>query len=108
MGTKEVLGQAILLAQRGQPDKAREMFNLVLVAEPHNPYDPYAVRIQWRGVKIGYVPRQVSEEVAKLIAQGRNLRPTIRDKNPRRPFSYHSLTFQLDLPMGYQLWKWPM
>src|SRR5512147_2565724 len=36
MGTKELLGQAILAAQRGLPDKAREMFNLVLIAEPRN------------------------------------------------------------------------
>ena len=36
MGTKELLGQAILTAQRGLPDKAREMFNLVLIAEPRN------------------------------------------------------------------------
>jgi len=36
MGTKELLGQAILTAQRGLPDKAREMFHLVLIAEPRN------------------------------------------------------------------------
>ena len=36
MGTKELLGQAILTAQRGMPDKAREMFHLVLIAEPRN------------------------------------------------------------------------
>ncbi len=36
MGTKELLGQAILTAQRGLPDKARELFHLVLIAEPRN------------------------------------------------------------------------
>ena len=36
MGTKDLLNQAILTAQRGQPDKAREMFHLVLIAEPRN------------------------------------------------------------------------
>ena len=36
MGTKELLGQAILTAQRGQSDRAREMFHLVLIAEPRN------------------------------------------------------------------------
>ena len=36
MGAKELLGQAILTAQRGLPDKAREMFHLVLITEPRN------------------------------------------------------------------------
>jgi hypothetical protein len=36
MGTKELLSQAIVTAQRGLPDKAREMFHLVLIAEPRN------------------------------------------------------------------------
>ena len=36
MSTKDLLSQAILTAQRELPDKAREMFHLVLIAEPRN------------------------------------------------------------------------
>src|SRR3972149_790703 len=36
MDTKTLLAQGILAAQRNLPDKARELFNLVLIAEPRN------------------------------------------------------------------------
>ncbi len=31
---------------------------LDLVREPNNPYDANAVRVEWRGNKLGYVPRR--------------------------------------------------
>ncbi len=80
---------------------------LELVRESHNRYDPWAVSVQWHGVKLGYVPRQVSEEISRLLEAGRDLRPVLCDKTERRPFGYHSLRFQVDLPLGHQLWKWP-
>ena len=43
---------------------------LALVAEPDNPYDPNAVRIERRGTKLGYVPRKSNEAVARLLAFG--------------------------------------
>jgi hypothetical protein len=43
---------------------------LELVREPANPYDANAVRVEWRGVKLGYVPRRDNAAVARQIDRG--------------------------------------
>ena len=43
---------------------------LHLVREPHNPYDPNAVRIEWRGLKLGYVPRRENGALAWAMDHG--------------------------------------
>ena len=43
---------------------------LTLVAEPDNPFDPNAVAIYRKGVKLGYVPRVRNSLVAQLLAFG--------------------------------------
>jgi len=36
MDAKDLIGQGIMAAKRGLNEKAREMFNLALITEPHN------------------------------------------------------------------------
>jgi hypothetical protein len=43
---------------------------LVLVREPDNPHDRNAVRVEWRGFKLGYVPRRENEAVARQLDRG--------------------------------------
>lgn len=43
---------------------------LQLVREPDNPYDANAVRVEWRGVKLGYVPRGDNAAVARQLGGG--------------------------------------
>jgi hypothetical protein len=43
---------------------------LELVREPDNPYDANAVRVEWRGVKLGYVPRRDNAAVARQMDHG--------------------------------------
>jgi hypothetical protein len=43
---------------------------LSLVREPDNPHDRNAVRVEWRGCKLGYVPRTQNEAVARQIDRG--------------------------------------
>lgn len=43
---------------------------LTLVREPDNPYDARAVRVEWRGTPIGYVPRRDNADLARLIDSG--------------------------------------
>jgi hypothetical protein len=43
---------------------------LELVREPANPYDANAVRVEWRGVKLGYVPRRDNAAVARQMDRG--------------------------------------
>ncbi|HET8900249.1 MAG TPA: HIRAN domain-containing protein [Rhodanobacteraceae bacterium] len=57
---------------------------LQLVREPHNPYDPLAVRIDWQGHKLGYVPRAANAPIAAALDQGLALAARIDaiDPNP--------------------------
>jgi hypothetical protein len=43
---------------------------LVLVREPGNPYDPNAVRIDWHGRQLGYLPRSENAAVARQLDRG--------------------------------------
>ena len=43
---------------------------LQLVREPDNPYDASAVRVDWRGVTLGYVPRRDNAAVARQMDRG--------------------------------------
>jgi hypothetical protein len=47
---------------------------LALVREPDNPHDPNAVRVDWRGRKLGYVPRRENAAVAWGLDRGAPLR----------------------------------
>jgi hypothetical protein len=44
--------------------------HLQLVREADNPYDANAVRVEWRGVKLGYVPQRDNAAVARQMDRG--------------------------------------
>ena len=50
---------------------------LTLVREPDNAYDPRAVRVEWQGHKLGYVPRKENEAVARQLDRGNKLEARI-------------------------------
>jgi hypothetical protein len=50
---------------------------LTLVREPDNPYDARAVRVEWQGHKLGYVPRKENEAVARQLDLGNKLEARI-------------------------------
>lgn len=43
--------------------------SLTLTAEPDNPFDPFAVRIEFEGRKLGYVPRSDNRHINRLLRQ---------------------------------------
>ncbi|TCS70560.1 HIRAN domain-containing protein [Sulfuritortus calidifontis] len=43
---------------------------LSLVREPGNPYDPRAIRVEWNGAPIGFVPRLDNLDLARLMDGG--------------------------------------
>ncbi len=43
---------------------------LTLIREPENPHDARAVRVEWRGVMLGYLPRVENEAVAGAMDRG--------------------------------------
>ena len=51
-------------------DELREGDPLTLAREPDNRHDPFAVRVEWRGTKLGYLPRAENREVAEEMDKG--------------------------------------
>lgn len=50
---------------------------LELRREPDNRHDPRAVRVDWNGRKLGYVPRVDNAAIAYLLAQGQRVEAEI-------------------------------
>src|ERR1700674_4850081 len=40
---------------------------LALVREPANPHDPRAVRVDWLGATLGYLPREANFTVSQML-----------------------------------------
>jgi hypothetical protein len=61
--------------------------NLTLRREPANPYDPQAVRVEWRGAQIGYAPRAENVDLARLMDRGTRVEGRILHlQNSRDPW----------------------
>ncbi|MBU1689907.1 MAG: HIRAN domain-containing protein [Gammaproteobacteria bacterium] len=60
---------------------------LHLVREPSNSYDAKAVRVEWQGHKLGYVPRADNEALARFMDRGSKAEARItRLKKSRNPW----------------------
>jgi hypothetical protein len=55
----------------------RQGDELQLVREPDNPYDANAVRIDWQGRRLGYVPRRENAALAWGLDRGAPLRARV-------------------------------
>lgn len=56
--------------------------DLDLVPEPTNKFDSNAVRIEYEGIMLGYVPRKLSAEISAALEVGTNLSCTIETLTP--------------------------
>jgi hypothetical protein len=71
---------------------------LSLVREPDNPYDAKAVRVNWQGHKLGYVPRDDNVDLARLIDNGNRVEARITQLTKgRRP--NNRVQLEIYLPM---------
>lgn len=65
---------------------------LELVREPDNRHDANAIRVEWRGHKIGYVPRAENRVIATALDAGERLSARLSsvsdNKNPWRRLAF--------------------
>jgi hypothetical protein len=65
---------------------------LELVREADNPHDPNAVRVEWRGRMLGYVPRRENAALAWGLDRGTTLRARVsrlaEHPNPARRIEF--------------------
>lgn len=71
---------------------------LQLVREPDNTYDSNAVRVEWQGYKLGYVPRADNQALARFMDRGSKAEARItRLKKSRNPWQRMEFEVYLDL-----------
>ena len=71
---------------------------LTLIREPDNVHDAKAVRVEWQGQKIGYVPRRENADVARFMDGGHMLVARInRLAEVRDPWS--RVRFEILIPV---------
>jgi hypothetical protein len=72
---------------------------LGLVREPDNRHDPLAIRVEWQGHHIGYVPRRENRDVARLLDQGAKISARIsRLAQSRDPWA--RVRFEIVAPLN--------
>jgi hypothetical protein len=73
-------------------DQIRIGDRVSLVRESRNPHDPGAVRLEWRGLMLGYVPRKDNSDLARQMDHGAPVEARITDlqraANGRHRISY--------------------
>jgi hypothetical protein len=71
---------------------------LTLVREPDNPYDSKAIRVDWKGHKLGYVPRRENADIARIMDNGAKLEARItRLAESRDP--WQRVRFEILVPL---------
>jgi hypothetical protein len=68
---------------------------LTLVREPENPYDAKAVRVEWQGHKLGYVPRKENRAVAAAMDRGETLAARISRLEANASDPWQRLEFEV-------------
>ncbi|HEY8856253.1 MAG TPA: HIRAN domain-containing protein [Rugosibacter sp.] len=68
-------------------DELHEGDALSLVREPDNSHDANAVRVEWQGQKLGYLPRTQNQAVAAAMDKGERVDARIAKlRNERNPW----------------------
>jgi hypothetical protein len=70
---------------------------VALVREPDNAHDANAVRIEWRGHLLGYLPRSDNQPVARQLDRGSRLTGRIARLDKYRN---HRLRLEIDVLLG--------
>ncbi len=73
---------------------------LVLVREAQNPHDANAVRVEWKGQPLGYLPRRDNADVARQMDRGEKLQARIvRLTEARNPWQRVQFEVYAEMPV---------
>ena len=71
---------------------------LTLVREPGNPHDANAVRIEWQGRMLGYVPRRENGDLARQMDHGARAEARITEL-VRHANGKHRMSYEIEVPL---------
>jgi hypothetical protein len=63
----------------------KDVGSFALVREPDNPHDPNAIRVELAGLYLGYVPRNIANDLAPQMDAGRRYMALFVSRN-EHPF----------------------
>ena len=71
---------------------------LTLAREPQNPHDSNAIRLEWQGSMIGYVPRKDNADLARQMDHG--ARPDARiTELSKAGNGRHRISYEISVPL---------
>jgi hypothetical protein len=71
---------------------------LTLTREPGNPHDANAVRLEWDGRMLGYVPRKDNADLARQMDHGARVEARITELS-RLPNGRHRISYEISIPL---------
>lgn len=79
-------------------DRMKKGDRLTLVREAANPHDSNAIRLEWRGHMLGYVPRRENGDLARQMDHG--ARPDARIMElSRHANGRHRMSYEISVPL---------
>ena len=82
-------------------DRMKKGDRLTLVREPANPHDPNAIRLEWSGHRLGYVPRKDNADLARQMDHGARAEARVTDLS-RAANGRHRISYEIFVPLSNQ------
>jgi hypothetical protein len=79
-------------------DQMKTGDRLTLVREPGNPHDSNAVRLQWQGRMLGYVPKRDNPDLARQMDHGARVEARITELT-RAANGRHRISYEISVPL---------
>jgi hypothetical protein len=80
-------------------DEMKQGDRLTLVREPGNAYDVNAVRLEWNGRMLGYVPKRDNADLARQMDHGAPVEARITELK-RAPNGRHRISYVIYVPLA--------
>ena len=71
---------------------------LTLVREPSNAHDTHAIKLEWQGHMLGYVPRRDNTDLARQMDHGARVEARITDLR-RAANGRHRISYEISIPL---------
>ena len=79
-------------------ERIRAGDRLTLVREPTNAHDSNAVRIEWQGHMLGYVPRRDNADLARQMDHGARVEGRVTELH-RAANGRHRISYEISVPL---------
>ena len=79
-------------------DQMKTGDRLTLVREPANAHDSQAIRLEWQGRMLGYVPKRDNSDLARQMDHGARVEARITDLR-RAANGRHRISYEITVPL---------